>query len=96
MLEEASLRKLRTLLASANKLPPWSSQVSLYGQEQVWRKDCQDGGAAVKVHEVKALTLSLLNFMSGGEPSKLLEVGRNIPRFPALQNCWKSSRTSAE
>ena len=85
MLEEASLRKLRTLLASANKLPPWSSQVSLYGQEQVRRQDCQDGGAAVKVHEVKALTLSLLNFMSGGEPSKLLEVGRPLKMLKSHQ-----------
>ena len=85
MLEEASLRKLRTFLASANKLPPWSSQASLYGQDQVRREDWQDGRAAVQVEEVKALTLSLLNFMSGGEPAKLLEVGRNISIFTALQ-----------
>ena len=79
MLEEASLRKLRTLLASANKLPPWSSQVSLYGQEPVRREDWQDGRAAVKVEEVKALTLSLLNFLLAGNQRNCLRKAEKSP-----------------
>ena len=35
MLEDASLRKMKALLATSNRLPPWSSVVNQYSQEQV-------------------------------------------------------------
>ena len=35
MLEEATLRKMKGLLATSNRLPPWSSAVDQYSQEQV-------------------------------------------------------------
>ena len=35
MLEEGTLRKMKGLLATSNRLPPWSSVVNQYSQEQV-------------------------------------------------------------
>lgn len=54
-----SARKMRVLLTSSSKLPPWTSVVSVYDERQV--------------NELKELTRSFLNFVSGGEPSKILE-----------------------
>ena len=117
MLEEGTLRKMKGLLATSNRLPPWSSVVDQYSQDQVisgvsgiqtlnsWfvlceselRKDLaliQCAGvqhqmqgrsrlyifhhnfynSKLEVAELRALTVSFLNFMSGGEPARLLEV----------------------
>ena len=35
MLEEGTLRKMKGLLATSNRLPPWSSVVNQYSQDQV-------------------------------------------------------------
>ena len=36
MMEEGTLRKMRSLVASGGKLPPWSAVVTMYSEEEVW------------------------------------------------------------
>ena len=87
MLEEGTLRKMKGLLATSNRLPPWSSVVNQYSQEQVKSETItknKNSGALhfyldfdfskPEVAELTALTVTFLNFMSGGEPVRLLEV----------------------
>ena len=79
MLEDPTLRKMKVLLTSSSRLPPWSTIVSQHSQEQVKQlksslfksQNCPLDN--VQVAELRALTVTFLNFISGGEPARLLE-----------------------
>ncbi|XP_023322984.1 uncharacterized protein LOC111697280 isoform X2 [Eurytemora carolleeae] len=58
-MDDGVYRKLRSVLTSAHSLPPWTAHVQSLSDK--------------RIQDIKDLTMNFLSYISGGEPTKILE-----------------------